>query len=301
MNAQASYTASLHCIQGSQGQLYYISVTGQFDTQNGRRTEFPKTNPSYRTIPVSVDLGRQLICAIGANAKDDNILLIPDVQSIGWRSLGVQLAAPAAFQDYTSKVISGVLREEEEFCALYQMNVPTHSPPKNKTSLCGQWRPVTLCEGTSVHGCTVGGVSTQELYQQMGHAMKTIDRHSMRPRENTSSELYAMCLQKYVRSTVFSPARHLRYKRSAANIPIPKFRPAPLNFHCLRMAPTKSPSRIPSPKIKFLVATNNLAGRQCVTKESLPARSELPGISGQRRIYWQFKANTIRFGRRKIT
>lgn len=117
------------------------------------------------------------------------------------------------------------------------------------------------------------GVSTQELYQQMGHAMKTIDRHSMN-RGKTSSELYAMCLQKYVRSTVFSPARHLRYNAGskythtevpacAVELSLP-----PNGTYEITIQDTE-------PQNQILVASNNLKSAVRY-QESLPARSSSP-------------------------
>lgn len=261
---------SLHCIQGSQGQLYYISVTGQFDTLNGRRTEFPKTNPSYRTIPVSVDLGRQLICAIGTNAKDNNILLSLMCNQLG--GISESTNGPAAFQDYTSKFISGVLREEKNFALISNERAYTFASKKQEQSL---WSMVT-CHSLRRNFCTwlyCRGVSTQELYQQMGHAMKTIDRHSMN-RGKTPSELYAMCLQKYVRSTVFSPAHHLRYNAGskythtevpacAVELSLP-----PNGTYEITIQDTE-------PQNQILVASNNLKSAVRY-QESLPARSSSP-------------------------
>lgn len=261
--------SSLHCIQGSQGQLYYISITGQFDTKIGKRTEFPKTNPSYRTIPVSVDLGRQLICAIGTNIKDNNFSLSLMCNQLGGE-VSQSNSAPAAFQDYTSKLISGVLRKEENFKLISNERAYTFASKKQDQSL----RFMATCHALRRNFCTwlhCRGISTQELYQQMGHAMKTIDRHSMN-RGKTPSELYAMCLQKYVRSTVFSPARHLRYnadsKYTHTEVPACAIELSlpPNGTYEITIQDTE-------PQNLILVATNSLQV-EVRYKESLPARSD---------------------------
>lgn len=260
---------SLHCIQGSQGQLYYISITGQFDTQNGKRTEFPKTNPSYRTIPVSVDLGRQLICAIGTNIKDDNFSLSLMCNQLGGE-VSESNSAPAAFQDYTSKLISGVLRKEENFASISNERAYTFASKKQDQSL----RSMATCHALRRNFCTwlyCRGIFTQELYQQMGHAMKTIDSHSMN-RGKTPSELYAMCLQKYVRSTVFSPARHLRYNAGSkyTHTEVPA---CAIELFLPRNGTYEITIQDTEPQNQVLVTTNSLKV-EVRYKESLPARSE---------------------------
>lgn len=105
----------------------------------------------------------------------------------------------------------------------------------------------------------------------MGHAMKTIDRHSMN-RGKTPSELYAMCLQKYVRSTVFSPARHLRYnadsKYTHTEVPACAIELSlpPNGTYEITIQDTE-------PQNLILVATNSLQV-EVRYKESLPARSD---------------------------
>ena len=51
---------SIGYTDGSQGRMYFIRVSGQLSRQN-TRTEYPKTDPSYRLIPISQELGEQLI------------------------------------------------------------------------------------------------------------------------------------------------------------------------------------------------------------------------------------------------
>lgn len=261
--------SSLHCLQGSQGQLYYISITGQYDTQNGKRTEFPKTNPSYRTIPVSVDLGRQLIYAIGMNTKANNFSLSLMCNQLSGE-VSESHSAPAAFQDYTSKLISGFLRKEENFTLISNERTYTFASKKQDQSL---WSMAT-CHALRRNFCTwlyCRGISTQELYQQMGHAMKTIDRHSTN-RGKTPHELYVMCLQKYVRSTVFSPAHHLRYnagsKYTHTEVPACAIELSlpPNETYEITIQDTE-------PQNQILVATNSVKV-EVRYKESLPARSD---------------------------
>lgn len=52
--------ASLHAVEGSQGMLYYLSVSGQITPTVGIRTEITKTDVAYRTVPVSKPLGEHL-------------------------------------------------------------------------------------------------------------------------------------------------------------------------------------------------------------------------------------------------
>lgn len=51
---------SIGVVDGSQGELYYLRVTGQLQP-DFKRTEIPKTDPSYRVVPLSKELGEMLI------------------------------------------------------------------------------------------------------------------------------------------------------------------------------------------------------------------------------------------------
>ena len=52
--------SSLRTIETSQGRMYYLEITGQL-SKNGIRSERTKTDASYRTVPLSPQLGEALL------------------------------------------------------------------------------------------------------------------------------------------------------------------------------------------------------------------------------------------------
>ena len=195
---------SLHCINGSQGELYYISVTGQFDTgRNKHRTEFPKTDPSYRIIPVSVDLGRKLAEEVHSAAKkqkDVSLLLMCDQASDGQAS---------TYQDHISKLIPELLRDPDTFAKIAKERAYTFDDKRQDESL----RSMLTCHAFRRNYCTwmyCHGIPTQEIYQQMGHALKTQSKRSTY-KGKPPADIYAVCLQKYVRTSLYSPSHTLYY------------------------------------------------------------------------------------------
>ena len=61
----SEYGGLLFCsiarLEGSQGSMYYLRVTGQLGVSSNTRTEIPKTTSSYRVVPLSVELGEILM------------------------------------------------------------------------------------------------------------------------------------------------------------------------------------------------------------------------------------------------
>lgn len=202
--------SSLHRIQGSQGELYYISVTGQFDKNTKKRTEFPKTKNSYRVIPVSVDLGRQLIDLLNADSdKHGSTPLWMMCSHLDKDDLESTNRA-VSYHDFIGKFISGFLREENVFTLITNARAYTFDFAKQNLSL---WSMLT-CHSLRRNFCTTlycNGIPIEDIYQQTGHVMKNADKKPAH-RGKPPDELYAMCLQKYVRSTEFSPAHPLQYK-----------------------------------------------------------------------------------------
>lgn len=94
---------SIGYTDGSQGRMYFIRVSGQLSRQN-TRTEYPKTDPSYRLIPISQELGEQLI------AERGNLEL-----RYGDMSLLLRIGQPEESEYYTDAVtISSHMRQLKE-------------------------------------------------------------------------------------------------------------------------------------------------------------------------------------------
>lgn len=94
---------SIGYTDGSQGRMYFIRVSGQLSRQN-TRTEYPKTDPSYRLIPISQELGERLI------AERENLEL-----RYGDMSLLLRIGQPEESEYYTDAVtISSHMRQLKE-------------------------------------------------------------------------------------------------------------------------------------------------------------------------------------------
>lgn len=202
---------SLSSINGSQGTMYYLTVTGQLQ-KNGSRTEWAKTLPSYRIVPLSHALGqllwdhktrleqrwhdvsRRLLCA-----EEQDGQLVDDAKTA------------RQYVDAVSAQIPALLRQPAVMDSLIRARAYTF----DKRAQDEQLYALDTCHALRRNYCTslylASGCTTHEIYRLMGHAehknMKKRERiHGMPP-----AEIYRLCLKKHVSDTLYHPAHPLRY------------------------------------------------------------------------------------------
>ena len=74
---------SLGYLDGSQGRMYSLRVSGQL-LPDGKRTEMPKTLPSYRIIPLCPEVGEAMYRrAMTLSAIHGDLSLAAALRSIG--------------------------------------------------------------------------------------------------------------------------------------------------------------------------------------------------------------------------
>lgn len=201
---------SVCAIDGSQGRLYYIHVSGQLDLKNVR-TEYPKTDPSYRVIPISKELGLML------EQEREKI-----EQQYGNVDVLLRLGRPDGniYRVDSQALASNVHELTEQIPELLRQPAIVDALRKNRAyefDLLRQNKKLEsmlTCHALRRGFCTwlygMSGVDTNDIYQIMGHANKNIP-HRSGPHGATQSELYRMCLQKHVSDTFCHSAQPLKY------------------------------------------------------------------------------------------
>ena len=175
------------------------------------RTEYPKTDPSYRLIPISQELGERLI------AERENLEL-----RYGDMSLLLRIGQPEESEYYTDAVtISSHMRQlkeqipqllrQPEFLEEMRKNRPyTFDKASQDEYLNNMLTSHALRRYFCTWLYTVSGVETNEIYSLMGHLNKNIRQRSG-PCGPTPAEIYRLCLLKHVSRTLFHAAHPLQY------------------------------------------------------------------------------------------
>ena len=196
---------SLCCVNGSQGPLYYLQITGQMDTGTHIRKELTKTESGYRAVPLSSEIGVRLAARKAALTQCygnvDLVLMLAQEQD-GVLSQAAQVAAQCETA-LTALFRSGM--EQGDTLSLLKARRPLLFDAKEQDAVLE--RSLTLhsmrrnfC--TRLH--TEGGLASAEIDVQMGHVSKTKKRTAASMRSaKTQQELYEMCVQKQVSKTLF--------------------------------------------------------------------------------------------------
>lgn len=210
----SEYTGLLFCslesLDGSQGTMYYIRITGQLDA-DGKRTEIPKTDLSYRTVPLSTELGLALAHRqqkLEAVYGDVSLLLMFGRQVR--KSYCTDPNTMDTYRNDLAECISERLRQPQIVKALQE----NRAYQFNEVFQNRQLLSMLTCHALRRNFCTwlycESGLNTEEIYRQMGHADKSSKRRTL-PRGATPQELYRLCLKKHVTPTLYHPARPLCY------------------------------------------------------------------------------------------
>lgn len=196
-------------IETSQGNLYYLTVSGQLQP-SGKRTEITKTGAAYRTIPLSPqlaetllehrqklesacgDLSLRLMC--GEAAADEYI---------------DDAAKAVKWQNTVSEEVPLLLRSDPFIQALAAERPYLFDREAQEKELLSKLTCHALRRNYNTWLYCFSGLDTPEIYRQMGHA------DTKRPRQTatgqTLEELGLMCLRQYVSDTLYHEANALRY------------------------------------------------------------------------------------------
>lgn len=202
---------SIGMVDGSQGPMYYLRITGQLQPDS-KRTEIPKTDPSYRVVPLSKELGEMLMArqkTLEQQYGDISLLLL-----CGNADADNYCTTPESISKYMNgitELVPNLLRDPQIVDTLKE------SRPYRFDAVCQDKYLLSMltCHALRRNFCTwlycESGANTKSIYQQMGHADKSVKRRSG-AFGATSSELYRMCLQKHVSRTLYHPAHPLQYR-----------------------------------------------------------------------------------------
>lgn len=189
--------------------MYYLRVTGQISS-SGKRTEIPKTDPSYRVVPLSAELGQMLTARRQELEKmyGDLTLMLRCGKPEGENFRTDPTAISASVKEVTEQVPK-LLRQPQILKELKE------NRPYRFNEVCQDRYLISMvtCHALRRNFCSwlyCSGIGTKEVFRQMGHADKSVKRRSG-PLGATPEELYRICLQKQVRPTLYHPAQSLRY------------------------------------------------------------------------------------------
>lgn len=212
----SEYGGLLFCsiarLEGSQGSMYYLRVTGQLGVSSNTRTEIPKTTSSYRVVPLSVELGEILMQRQQELERDyGNVSLMLMCGSVQAGEYCTDAKTVSGTMNNITEQIPELLRDPRILEALKK------SRPYRFDEVCQDNYLLSMltCHALRRNFCTwiycESGMDTKQAYQQMGHAKKSEMRRSGAIGA-TPGEIYHMCLQKHVSRTLYHDPHPLRYQ-----------------------------------------------------------------------------------------
>lgn len=200
---------SLRQIDGSQGPMYYLRVTGQTKPQR-HRTEFGKSAQAYRVIPISRELGEKL-----AARRKKLEVQYGDVSAL---HMCADPSTPEAdtsqeiesYRNSLDRHIPEILRKPEHFDATAARRAYMFDRKKQDNYLRGMLTCHALRREFCTHLLYCRGWSAAERYLQMGHSMRSATTRPLGGK--TEDEIYQMCLRKHTQRTSFHSPHPLRYQ-----------------------------------------------------------------------------------------
>lgn len=209
----------LHCsfghVEGSQGRMYYVQVTGKLDATDRKRVEYPKTDLSHRTIPLSRELGEvleQRQTELRSKYGDVSLMLMCGREDA--KGYHANSEEAMAYLNQVEDCIPAILRrpdvmEQLKTARAYRFDEVCQDEFLQSKLTCHALRRA-YCTWLYCHS----GAEIDEIYAQMGHADKSKPRKSG-ARGMAKADIYRMCLQKHVSRTLFHKAHPLRYHSDA--------------------------------------------------------------------------------------
>ena len=203
--------SSVRTIETSQGRMYYLEITGQL-SKNGIRSERTKTDASYRTVPLSPQLGEALLQHREEMEKlhgDLSLRLMCGISD--GNTFSDDPAVANSWRDGAADMITEFLRSEEIQDLLtkarpFTFNLAAQNESQKSMATAHAFRRA-CCTRQYTRSCE----DTDTIYRYMGHADKTLAWAPSGPFGLTDDELRKMCLRQYVSCTPFHPELPLRY------------------------------------------------------------------------------------------
>ena len=159
--------------------MYYLRVTGQISS-SGKRTEIPKTDPSYRVVPLSAELGQMLTARRQELEKTygDLTLMLRCGKPEGENFRTDPTAISASVKEVTEQVPK-LLRQPQILKELKE------NRPYQFNEVCQDRYLISMitCHALCRNFCSwlyCSGIGTKEVFRQMGHADK-IGEAPLRP------------------------------------------------------------------------------------------------------------------------
>lgn len=203
----------LHAIETSQGTLYYIEINGQL-TPSGKRTEITKTAASYRIVPLSPELGQELIHQ--RKQLEEQFGDVAFRLMCGQASIDEYIDTPAQAASWQKKVgerIPELLRSTRLIDAMVSERAYIFNLDVQNKHLFS----MLTCHALRRNYCTwlycYSGLCTSEIYRLMGHSDKTHPKSSSEGL--TDTDLRRICLQNYVSHTLYHTPGSLTYSLSS--------------------------------------------------------------------------------------
>lgn len=197
---------SIRTVETSQGTMFYLVVNGQI-SPTGKRTEITKTDASYRFIPISQELGRELFRNRRRMEQEHGDLSYrlmcvqpdsekPSQDALAWKNkVSEQIPQLLRGKEFVQEITNNrpyiFDKKAQDDEVLY--NLTCHSLRRNYCTWC-------YCNAAS---------EIDEIYRQMGHVNKNGPKR--RYGGLTEGELRIMCLRKYVADTLYHRTQSLRY------------------------------------------------------------------------------------------
>lgn len=219
--------ADVRWLDGSQGRMYYLFITGQLNAK-GKRTSITKTVNAYRYVPLAGAIGTLLYNEYqrlaGIRKDIRRCMIISTAQGQGEEcSPSENNARKAAYAQYFDKILEQFKIPEK----LQEIHPYVFNKASQNEHLRRNLTPHSLRRNFCSMLYANSGVDTLEIFHQMGHDTSPIllKKRSSPSTGKTDTELYQMCLTHEMHS-VYSHRDSLFYDLDGGSFytDIPAFR-----------------------------------------------------------------------------
>ncbi|MEG1873012.1 MAG: hypothetical protein RR194_03105, partial [Ruthenibacterium sp.] len=204
---------SLCCIDGSQGPLYYLQVTGQMDTGTHLRKELTKTESGYRTVPLSSEIGARLAtrkAELAHRCGDVDLVLMLAREQGGVLLQTAQVAAQC--ETALSALFRAGVKQSDALSILKARRPFLFNATEQDAALERSMTLHSMRRNSCTQLHTEGGLVSAEIDLQMGHVSQKKKRTAAAARgAKTQQEQYTVCMQKKVSKTPFRGQETLCY------------------------------------------------------------------------------------------
>lgn len=204
---------SLRQVDGTQGPMYYLEITGQWGADDDKRKERTKTSQSYRVIPLPIILGRELWAhreALEHRCGDlrHRLMAGAEVNGVFYDDAKIIAKRDAELEEAFAKAVENTNTLE----LLMQQHPYLYNENKQRGLLEAACTLHSLRRNYYTRLHTQGGLPLRESLRQMGHLPSELAHRSSHALEaKTEQEIYRMCLAKQTGYSAMQPQMPLRY------------------------------------------------------------------------------------------